>query len=306
MTKKASLSEFNHEEWSIAPNGLKKLIQFALSRGEKSEASKHDDSLFPGFYWGGSTLEFFGFEACDSGRYPKAPPEFSPFAHLGQDGIYYGYVVHAPELNITNSPIGIFDPIPDEGVKLLGNDFEDALDKLLSEALGFYLIDEELQTINAIASLLNVQPNLDKRNPRYMEYDDPILPVIPPGWHYEPSSDGIGVLAPREAFISNSPTRESWSFDIFQGKGYPMIQAVEAALQFAKECFERNAPASALFVLRELYWRSSDDRVFIQSKELWKNAYSQLGRPLLSNVVEQEARARQQWLEKVYEPNGLM
>lgn len=292
MTKKASLGKFDSAEWLIAPNGLKKLIEFALSR-EDLEASECDDFLFPGFYWGGSTLKFFGFEACDSGRYPGVPPEFFPFARLGQDGIYYGYVIHAPELSI-NPSIGIFDPIPCEGcegVKLLGNNFEDALDKLLSEALEFYSTDEELQTIDAIASFLNVQPNLDKRNPRYMEYHDSILPVIPPGWHYEPSSDGIGVLAPHEAFIPNSPTCESWSFDVSQGKGYPIIQDVEAALQFTEECFERNAPASALFVLRELYWRSGDERLFIQSKELWKNAYSQLGRPLLSNVVEQEAES---------------
>lgn len=300
MTKKLSLSDFSREEWAIAPNSLKKLIQFALNREEKPRASEYaDDSLFPGFYWGGSTRKFFGFESYGSGRYPKVPPEFFPFASLGADGIYYGYVVHAPELSRINPPIGIFDPIPDQdqGVTLLGNDFEDALDKLLSEALGFYSTDEELEIIHAIAALLNLQPHPDKQNPHYMEYRNPILPAIPSGWHYEPSSDGIGVLAPRDAFIENSPTCESWSFDIVQGKGYPVLQDIDAALQFVEELLSSNTPGSALFVLRELYWRDGDDRIFLQSKDLWKDAYFQLQRPLLSNVVEEEAKFKQKLIE---------
>lgn len=301
MNKKPSPTDFSNDQWTIfAPDGLKKLVQFALTQrknSSNSSGSQFDHYLFPGFYWGGSVLKLFGVESCGSGRYPGAPPEFFPFASLGEDGIYYGYVLHAPELNISNPPIGIFDPIPNlsnQGVKLLGNSFEHALDRLLSEALGFYCTDEQFQMIDAIATLLNVQPSFDKRNRRYMEYDEPIVPAIPTGWHFEPSGDGVGVLAPREAFVDHSPTCETWSFDIFQGKGCPIVQNTEAALQLVEKCLRSNAPGSALFILRELHWRSSDERVFQQSKELWKDAYSQLQRPLLSDVVEEEVKLQQQ------------
>lgn len=294
MSRKPSFNNLDDGWMSVAPTSLKKLIQFALKRKKIESTQESYSYLFPGFYWHGSILKLSGLEPYGSGRYSMTPPELFPFASLGDDGVHYGCVVHAPELDENDPPIGIFDPTGlVEGVKLLGHNFEHALERLLSEALAA----DDPESIDAIASLLNVHPSLDKRNSSYMAYDEVILPKIPPGWHFEPSSDGIGVLAPRDAFIENSPTCKSWSFDIVEGKGYPILQDVDAALQFVEELLSINTPGSALFVLRELYWLDRGDRVFLQSKDLWKDAYFQLQRPLLSNVVEEEAKFRQKLIE---------
>lgn len=294
MTRKLSLDDFSREEWAIAaPEGLKKLVQFALNEKAKHPKFSVYDELFPGFLWTGKILKLFEIESCDSGRYSLTPPELFPFGRVGLDGIHFGFVIHAPELEQQDLPIGVIDPSGlVEGVKLLGTNFEHALERLLSEALEIDPTDEE--RVYAIASLLNVHPDLDKRNLNYMEYGELIVPVIPQGWHFEPSSDGIGVLAPREAFIENSPTCKTWSFDL---PNYPYYQ-IDAALQLAEDCLCRNSPGSALFILRELYWRSTDDRAFIHSKELWQATYAQLNRPLLSNVIEEEVAFRRQELDE--------
>src|SRR3712207_6249361 len=54
-------------------------------------------------------------------RYQQTPPELFTLAHMGVDGVHYGYVIHAPELPASDYPIGEMCPMDDEGVFLVGN-----------------------------------------------------------------------------------------------------------------------------------------------------------------------------------------
>jgi len=78
-------------------------------------------------------------------------------------------------------------------------------------------------------------------------YDDghgkPEMPTVPEGWHYLPSSDGAGVLAPAAQF---HPT-----FPHLDDRPNPIL-VLDAALGHAAEHF----PATALWLLRECYWRT--------------------------------------------------
>jgi hypothetical protein len=103
----------------------------------------------------------------------------------------------------------------------------------------------------------------------------PVIPTVPEGWHYVPSSDGAGVLAPTAQFHPTFPH----SLD---DRPNPTLVR-DAALRLADEHF----PATALWLLRECYWRTwplkTED---IGLCRAMSDAYAALGRPSLAAVVE--------------------
>jgi len=111
-------------------------------------------------------------------------------------------------------------------------------------------------------------------------YDDghgkPEMPTVPEGWHYLPSSDGAGVLAPAAQFHPTFPH----SLDDRPNQ----ILVLDAALEHAAEHF----PATALWLLRECYWRTwplkAEDNIGLC--RAMSDAYAALGRPSLAAVVE--------------------
>jgi hypothetical protein len=62
-----------------------------------------------------------GVSACDqSVRYDSTPCELFPFGWPGVDGVHYGYVVHAPELQLPDYPVGHYCPADSDGVVVKG------------------------------------------------------------------------------------------------------------------------------------------------------------------------------------------
>lgn len=225
----------------------------------------------------------------DSGRYFHTPPELFPFGRSGSDGIHYGFVVHAPELHLSDYLIGEFAPIDQIGVTLIENTTREALECLLSEALEIYedkrsLITELAQTLN-----LNLAPQKVREN-----YTTPIRPHVPSGWYFEPSGDGVGVLAPSSLWSPNTPTLKTWHFETI--KSGVEIQEVDRAIEEVQQSLYEKYPATALFILRELYWRSPDLDLLEIIAPWWERTYEELDRSCLAEVVQQhliEQRATQ-------------
>lgn len=232
------------------------------------------------------------FKTTDSGRYFHTPPELFPFGCSGIDGIHYGYLVHAPELVLSNYPIGEFAPMDGTGVTLIGNTAEKGLECLLSEALEIYEAEAAKQAfIIELAQTLNLQPTSEKIR---QNYTTPIRPDIPSGWHFEPSNDGIGVLAPSQFWSPNTPTLATWSFDTPNQYGRP-VQCVDRAMTEVERSFHDEYPATALFILRELYWRDPDLKLMETIAPLWQRAYEELDRSHLAEVVQQHLIEQQTW-----------
>jgi hypothetical protein len=102
----------------------------------------------------------------------------------------------------------------------------------------------------------------------------PTEPYVPDGWRHVPSSDGAGVLAPGALF---HPTYEHVMSD--RPETYAIV---EAAGRVADDF-----PATALWLLRECYWRnwatSVDDANMLCRAMM--DSYRSLGRPSLVAVV---------------------
>jgi hypothetical protein len=152
--------------------------------------------------------------------YHYQPVEIVPFCRAGVDGLHYGWAVLAPELDLDDQLCVSFAPV-DEDACWLGDTTHEALENLLA---GHLLSWEEWNRAShgesppdhdprwsALCAALGLHPvagangiTAGARSTR------PIRPVVPPGWRYEPSVDGIGVLAPASAFAPGPVEPTDW------------------------------------------------------------------------------------------------
>ena len=187
---------------------------------------------------------------CDAFSYPCTPPELFVFGSAGVDGIHYGFVVHDPETP-TPYPVAVMNPMEaDAGVRGLG------ASSMLADAGGTYAFDP-------------AWPKLS--------------PAVPEGWRHEPTRDGIGVLAPAEAF-GDAP-----SLDVgYYAELGPVERAATVALM-------KGHPATSLQLLREFFAHNHHgDAVAARATlRLMAQAYRSLDRPLLADVALRHAE--QHW-----------
>lgn len=212
-------------------------------------------------------------------RYSCTPIEMFSFGWSGTDGEHYGYLVHAPELNQTDFPIVEFEPMNDFGVNLIGEDTRSGLENLLSlMAISGYAA--ALDQHEALASALDLYPSAQKAD--WYNNHRAVVPQIPEGYRYQTSSDGVGVLAPSEAF---SPDHSVVLADI--DDIYDLEIGHQQLLKKAQTALNKGYPATALAIIRERYWQEGfEDNQFDHYAPLWQQVYEALDRPLLSSAVE--------------------
>jgi hypothetical protein len=236
----------------------------------------------------------------ERGRYSKTPPELFPVGWMGVDGVHYGYVIHAPELEQEEYPMGELCPMDSDGVFLLGRDTREAFENLLSQTLLYWedelegLDPEEIdnddleeiaagrQRIELVSRALKIEPRTDKAPRRYNSEGNglPIVPPTPSGWLHRPSTDGIGVLAPVEAFRPGGVKEVDP-----HGPPEPFLREAESAVR-------DGFPATALFYLREAYWHHWTDRSMqTELARRMSDAYRMLGRPQLAEITLRTAGA---------------
>lgn len=199
------------------------------------------------------TYEGLGFEIaglaqcpvwpdCDPFSYPCTPPELFVFGSAGVDGIHYGFVVHAPELPVVH-PLAVMNPMDaDAGVRGLGGS------SMLADGGGSMAFDPAWPRVS---------------------------PAVPDGWRFEPTRDGIGVLAPAACF-GDAP-----SLDLgYYAELAPVERAATVALM-------KGHPATSLLLLREFFAHNHHgDAVAARATlRLMAQAYRSLDRPLLAEAA---------------------
>jgi hypothetical protein len=223
--------------------------------------------------WLGETIGFYPSLPYD--RDPQTPPELFPIANMGVDGVHYGYVIHAPELPRSDYPMGEYCPIDSGGVFLLGENTATALENMLSWQLDYNISKEK--DVLRLSRLLHLKPAPQKANRRYGPDGNglPIRPEIPEGWQYVPSTDGIGVLAPSSAFASKTHV-------LPENTG-------RAFLENADQAIERDFLGTALFYLREGFWKFSANFDMVEEfSDRMTKVYRLLGREILACAVEEK------------------
>ena len=276
------------------PIALSRLVSFALELVYDNEHICPDDDLancfVPAFY-------LIGFMEGEPMFEPSAPCEFFAFASPQVDGIDYGFVVHAPELAQEDFLVCELDPKDDlRGLRLLGNTFVEGLEALLSRALasanqqpevwaeitrGYGLTPSiVLNRIKALSLQLGLYPDKEKAKSVIFDSNGPApVPVVPKGWRFAPSSDGVGVLAPTLFFGEYQVEIE----DVDTEYGCDL----EPVLDLAVKALAQSCPASALLVLRDamfhnMYLDEQVERLVLPMRQ----AYLALNRPLFAAMIE--------------------
>lgn len=220
---------------------------------------------------------------CGELAYVFQPMEILPFCWNGGDGLHYGWAVLAPELDSPDQPCVSFASL-DERAVWLGDDTRQALENLLVGALanwhdrgraqGLPSPAEDFRVL-ALCRALDLRPDFASpwitagaRSTRELQ------PVVPQGWRYAPTDDGIGVLAPAAAFDADT--------------AHPAHPAdVEDNRQLARGFLDRRLPGSALCVLKSMScydtatvcllaeaYRQLGRRLHVERAELWLRLHS--------------------------------
>jgi hypothetical protein len=201
------------------------------------------------------------------------------------DALQYGHLVHAPELGASDFPVGSFSPADDAGVRWLGDDTRDGIQNLLSANLRLaeedpdwggsvedFLGDEALVALCArFAFRMTVATDGVVTGGGRSERR--IVPQVPPGWRFEATKNGVGVLAPEPAFARSPPLL-----------AYGYERELRPFLERAASYLDGGHPASALCQLHEIQPKASvsGDR---EPLLLMQRCYERLGRPVMAERV---------------------
>ncbi|MFI5301410.1 MAG: hypothetical protein ACHREM_25265 [Polyangiales bacterium] len=213
------------------------------------------------------------------------PPEYVPFGWTGYDGVSFGFLVHGPELQERELPLVVADPYRhDEGARRLADDFRIALERTASWPLRHEEEpDAETDALRArLVAMFGIAPTRAKAKPfgRLPARE----PAVPPGWHHRQGLDGVGVLAPKEAFAPQHRRPRT-------PKRPPRGRAidVEAVVESARRHVADGHPASAVSVANDAYHAVSGfciREIFGALLPVRLEAYGALGRALHVRALE--------------------
>ncbi|MGH8880378.1 MAG: hypothetical protein ACRD0P_24000, partial [Stackebrandtia sp.] len=230
-----------------------------------------------------------------------ATPEFVGFGALGT-GAEVGWLVPAPELELSDHPV-VLASGHDCGVTMIGPDTRSGLEFMLSWCLRRWREDpdpappagrdpqvwlsqnrwrldaraRDRQLARQLAAALDVRPDPDHQYSGSTwdgtgvaaDTDFDITFVVPHGWRHEAGKDGIGVLAPSDAFAAEGP---------LVADGDPSSSLFDLALADAAEMLDAGYPATALLGLKDSFVNAPTES-FAELRPLWARAYRDLGRP---------------------------
>jgi hypothetical protein len=233
-----------------------------------------------------------------NGRYPLTPVEFFPIFTAGVDGIAWGPLVHAPELQLADYPWAEYSPMEHETDRccLLGQDSIAALEQILSERLDIiencsdkdhdWDKNDQEAFIYHLASSLKIQVSATKARDFSQWTSTPIVPFIPPNYRFLATSDGVGVLAPADRFHSDSQALQ-------------LADSVEECHELVQRYLANHHPATALGIIREFYCQEMPDLASISAD--WIEIYERLDRPFLAREIKRAVLYEQHQKEQINE-----
>ncbi|TDE35890.1 hypothetical protein E1295_35610 [Nonomuraea mesophila] len=233
-----------------------------------------------------------------------ATPEFVSFGSLG-DGGDVGWLVPAPELRRGDHPVALAGG-HEHGVTLIGADTRTGLEFMLSWALRRWREDpvpeppawrdpdvwlaqnrwridahaRKRRLADRLAAELGVHPDPDgvfpgsrwKGTAVWADTAFDIVFDVPEGWRHETGADGIGVLAPADAYADRRPVVAE-------------RPRLEPELIAAAAWLDAGCPATALLGLKDTFV-NGPGCYFADLKPLWARAYRDLGRPAYADRLE--------------------
>jgi hypothetical protein len=243
-------------------------------------------------------------EFTEECRQPSVPlfatPEFVPFGSLGT-GSHVGWLVPAPELRRPDQPVALASG-HSGGVTWLGPDTRTGLEFMLSWTLRRWREDAKhwadtsarrRPLVDRLAAELGVRPDPDtvyigsswEGGTVAQDEEYEIAFDVPDGWHHAESVDGIGVLAPSDAFSGRDP--------IVPGQRVGRGGDPESVLADAQRALDAGYPATALLGIRDTF-EANPSCHFTELKPLWARAYRDLGRHHLTETLDR--------MESMYQP----
>lgn len=268
MTTPPSQEELSKQLGCRVPVPLVAIVRIA------HEVSGGDSEVYSRPYRNPGPLYLAG----DSARYSTTPPELFPISKTQVDGEHWGYVVHAPELDEDDFPLATYCPMDSDGVLPLGMNTGDAWVRLLADS-GGELPRDFVERVTDELRLTASSEALPEK----------LVPLCPRGWRYLPTQDGVGVLAPSEAFDDDLRPQTSDS----------LLATIVRAL-------ESRRPATALALIKEAWWQSGDPEEFLLLfHDAWIASYEALDRKVLADVIrrakqraDKTANERQEWKDQ--------
>jgi hypothetical protein len=259
-----------------------------------------------GFYMRVSSNLTFGEclnnEDLKQGRsYPRTPAEFLGIGNYGDDGAQAGFIVRTPEVEQSEYPAASYCEIDMEGVRFAGRDSSQFIENHLSSVLrGWLTMGQDVEAwrrqgiedpegfartlrenaqakqkkyaplTEKLSSALNIHPTADRKVIGFRgEYQTLPTPEVPAGWRFEPTHDGIGVLAPEKFFDA------AFSADLVTGDN----------IRAARLLMRRGFPATALWLLKQLAWNHREERELAMTLNEMSAAYTALNRPILADAI---------------------
>jgi hypothetical protein len=213
-------------------------------------------------------LSLLGFHFASAyADYGADPPEMLVLGATGVDGIQLGFVVHTPELRLPDYRVVIID-LSTRDPEVLGESTVEAMSHLARgtiHSVGELSIEQEERLSELRRAFGTAFPG--RRRPKNSLRPKPSLPA---GYCFLPTTDGIGVVAPRDAFSRRIPKKSSES-----GWG-----ECGPALPLARQALRAGAPASALVLCKDALFDDMDAPEVGEVRACCVQAYEQLGRPL--------------------------
>lgn len=209
-------------------------------------------------------------------RYYQTPPEVTPFANMGVDGIHLGWVDRAPELASEDFPVARVSPMDAESICEVAPSIPETFSLEMSLWAENDSPDhaQDVERVRSAARTMGIDLIPEASRAMYGPNGKgrPISVSVPAGYRFVPAIDNIGVLAPAESFQLKEES------DLIETAQWPIENVSRLAADL-----EQRFPGTALFHYKCLWWRMAP-------KELWadgmKRAYLALDRPSLAANVD--------------------
>lgn len=212
--------------------------------------------------------------------YENTPIEIAPFINTGGDGMHYGYLILAPELELKDFPVVSYTP-GGGYLGFCGTTTIEGIEQIIS--YGHSENDFEEIDISFLNSIGIYPSSLKSDNGYYLINYDPSNLKIPPlkipdNYSFMMTHDGVGVLAHSDLFKKN---HKQWNYE----------SSSKEFIEEAKSNMNDDCWASALFHLKEAWFFSfynETNEIKILMRDMQMKVYKALGREIYATRLNKE------------------
>lgn len=234
----------------------------------------------------------FNINLLNTSRGYGMPPEFYPIADMDVDGVKWGFLLLAPELELGDIPLIQFSPMDNDKYIIEGKNTEDSIINILTSKYEIYLeLEEDELKIKQVELILTqlykdlfgikfTKDYIHKINSINKEYNLKDVLKIPTDYTFIKTSDGLGILVPKK-YVNEDINSIKVNTKDFKKIKNEVIKYIDNQLY-----------GNALYIIREFYINTSfNDEFKKQNQELAKyliKIYRNLDRSILINNVDKD------------------